>query len=194
MRHFTKLLLNGFFALLTLPMALLFWAGGLLLNKDSLFSSLSQAISLFPGKIGSYIRANTLHWVLPKASANCHIGFGTLFSHCDTDIGQGAYIGPQCNVGKCSIGHNCLLGSGVHILSGKGQHNLNDLNIPVKDQGGTFEKITIGEDTWVGNGAIIMANIGAHCVIAAGSVVVNDVEDFAIVAGNPARFIKSRKD
>jgi len=80
MRHFTKLLLNSFFALLTLPLALVFWAGRLLLNQDSLFASLSQVTSLFPGKAGSYLRANTLHWILPKVSIDCYIGFGTLFS------------------------------------------------------------------------------------------------------------------
>ena len=35
-----------------------------------------------------------------------------------------------------------------------------------------------------------MANIGEHCVVAAGSVVINDVEDYCIVAGNPAKVIK----
>jgi acetyltransferase-like isoleucine patch superfamily enzyme len=86
-----------------------------------------------------------------------------------------------------------LLGSGVHILSGKQQHNFSDLQTPIRDQGGTFTPITIGEDTWIGNGAIVMANVGKKCVIAAGAVVTKDIPDFSIVGGNPATIIKMRK-
>ncbi len=39
-----------------------------------------------------------------------------------------------------------------------------------------------------------MANIGTGCVVGAGSVVVKDVDDFYVVAGNPARVIRNRKE
>ena len=77
-------------------------------------------------------------------------------------------------------------------MSGKGQHDFSDLDVPIKEQGGTFEKIVIGQNCWVGNGAMIMANIGANCVVGAGSVVIDDIPENAIVAGNPARVIKVR--
>ena len=44
---------------------------------------------------------------------------------------------------------------------------------------------------WVGEGAIIMANIGNGCQIAAGAVVTNDTKSFVVLAGNPARFVKT---
>ena len=78
-------------------------------------------------------------------------------------------------------------------MSGKGQHNFNDLDTPIRKQGGTFKKVTIGEDTWIGNGALIMANVGKKCIIAAGSVVVDDVEDYSIIGGNPAKLIRKRQ-
>jgi virginiamycin A acetyltransferase len=62
----------------------------------------------------------------------------------------------------------------------------------VQKQGGTFEKVVIGEDTWIGNGALVMANVGKKCIIGAGSVVTKDVDDFSVVAGNPARIIRKR--
>ena len=52
--------------------------------------------------------------------------------------------------------------------------------------------MVIGQDTWVGNGAIIMASVGRKCVVGAGSVVTHDVEDLSVVAGNPARLIRKR--
>ena len=75
---------------------------------------------------------------------------------------------------------------------GKNQHFFYETDTPIKDQGGKFEKIVIGENCWIGNGALVMANIGDHCIIGAGSVVTEDVPAYSIVAGNPARIIKNR--
>ena len=38
-----------------------------------------------------------------------------------------------------------------------------------------------------------MADVGAKCIIGAGSVVVDDVEDYSVAVGNPARVVKKRK-
>jgi len=131
---------------------------------------------------------------MKTCGADAFISFLTLFSQRDTEISTGVYIGPQCNIGKCKIGQDTILGSGVHIMSGKGQHNFSDLSKPIKDQGGTFEKVTIGSGSWLGNGSLIMANIGNHCVVAAGAVVIENVADYSIVAGNPAKVIKKLND
>ena len=52
--------------------------------------------------------------------------------------------------------------------------------------------VTIGEDVWVGGGAIILpgVTIGARTVIGAGSVVTRDIPDDVIAAGNPCRVIR----
>lgn len=181
-------------AILVLPITISFHLFNLVLPNDSLFASYSQVLSLLPGKIGSFIRTGFYRFVMTDCHPNAVISFATLFSQKDTSIGKGVYIGPQCNIGKCDIGENTLLGSGVHILSGKVQHNIDDLSTPIKDQGGTFSKISIGQDCWFGNGAIVMANVGKHAVVAAGSVVINDVPAYAVVAGNPAKIIKMRNE
>jgi acetyltransferase-like isoleucine patch superfamily enzyme len=56
----------------------------------------------------------------------------------------------------------------------------------------TEKPIHIKEGAWIGSKAIVLAGvtIGKHAVVAAGSVVKNDVPDYAIVGGNPAVFIK----
>lgn len=54
--------------------------------------------------------------------------------------------------------------------------------------------VIIGNDVWIGMNAMILSGvtIGNGAVIAAGSVVVDNVNDYGIVAGNPAKFIKHR--
>jgi len=192
MKEKYKTIARGISIIIISPLWLAFKIGSHLVDEKSLFPSYSQLLSLIPGKGGCYIRAAFYRFVMAKCSEDCTISFATIFSQIETEIESGNYIGPQCNIGMCKIEKNCLIGSGVHILSGKRQHNFSNIHTPIKDQGGSFEIITIKEDTWIGNGSIIMANIGMKCIVAAGSVVVDEVEDYSIVAGNPAKLIKRR--
>ncbi len=192
MKHGIKAILFALAAIIMLPFTLTYFLLSFALNKDSLLSGYSQALSLIPGKIGVILRAGFYRFVFTSCSPDAVISFLVLFSQQDTEIGSGVYLGPQCNIGKCRIGNNTLLGSGVHIMSGKGQHNFDDPNTPIKDQGGVFEKVSIGENCWLGNGALVMANVGKGSVIAAGAVVTKDIPDGVIAAGNPAKVIKSR--
>ena len=50
--------------------------------------------------------------------------------------------------------------------------------------------IEIGSNTWIGDGAIMMAGTGAGCMVAAGGVVSVAVPPGVMVAGNPARFVR----
>jgi len=176
-----------------LPLWVLYLLLSLLGDRDGLFASFSQFLGVIPGKVGSFLRVAFYRLTMSDCSPDCIISFGCLFSQRNTSIASGVYIGPNCNIGSVSIGQNCLLGSGVHLLSGKGQHNIASLDVPIKDQGGNFEKISIGEDSWIGNGAIVMAALGKHSVVGAGAVVSSTFDDYAIVGGNPAVLIKTRK-
>ena len=187
-----KTLIYALCAMIVAPITITYFIIASCLNRNSIFAACSQILSLLPGKSGALLRSGFYRYAAEYCHPNVLIGFGTLLSQQQTVIGKNTYIGPQCNIGKCQIGSDTLLGSGVHILSGKGQHNFDDLSKPIKDQGGSFEQVSIGDDCWLGNGAVVMANVGSHSVVAAGSVVINDVPEYAIVAGNPAKVIKMR--
>lgn len=193
LRRTLKRSVKNLFLLAVLPLYFLYLlisAGG---KKDSAFQSFSQGLSLIPGKFGIYIRAAFYRLACPGTSDEISVGFLTVLSHRDTTIERGVYIGPQCNIGKCTIGEKSLLGSGVHVLSGSRQHNFSDPDLPMQDQGGTFEKISIGPDCWLGNQALVMASVPNGCIIAAGSVYVKEShESGSIFSGNPARIIKKR--
>lgn len=193
-RHTVKFLFKKLFWVVALPLYGLYRILSVVGSRDGTFQAFSQLISLIPGKVGVYTRAAFYHLACPDTSDDISVGFMTVLSHADTTLSKGVYIGPQCNIGQCSIGRDTLIGSGVHILSGNQQHDFSQLDRPIKEQGGHFEKIRIEEDCWIGNGSIVMANVSAHSVIAAGSVAPKAIPPYSIAAGNPARILRRRDD
>lgn len=192
MKSQIKTLARIIFTLLASPLWLVYRGFSIIGNQDSVFQSVSQLLSLVPGKPGIYLRASFYSLACPDTSSEISIGFLTVLSHWDTTIERGVYVGPQCNIGKCFIGENTLLGSGVHVLSGSKQHEFNDPQRPIQEQGGTFTKIRIGRDCWLGNTSIVMSDIGDHSIVAAGAVVTKATPPGCIVAGNPAKKVRSR--
>lgn len=191
MRVFKRLVKSVFLAFAT-PLYLLCLLFSLLGNADGVFTSFSQGLSLIPGKCGVYLRAAFYRLACPATSDEISVGFLTILSHRDTSIAKGVYIGPQCNVGMCSIGENTLIGSGVHILSGSRQHGFQDNQKPIQDQDGVFEKIRVGADCWLGNTSLVMADLEDHSILAAGSVLTKPSARGDILAGSPAKCINNR--
>ena len=71
-------------------------------------------------------------------------------------------------------------------------HQYRDITIPIwKQPLDNLRQVTIGEGSWLGeNVCVLSASIGKHCVIGANSVVVDDIPDFSIAVGAPARVVK----
>ncbi len=175
-----------------LPFFLSYKIKSLFIGEDRAFALLSQTFSILPGLTGEYARKEIYRLTLNECASDCTISFGTIFSHSDCNIKEGVYIGANCMIGKVDIGKNVLIGSNVDILSGKHQHSTEIADVPIRFQKGEFKKIIIGEDTWIGNHCVIMDDIGKGCIIGAGSVVTQPVDDYSIVAGNPAKIIRKR--
>lgn len=90
------------------------------------------------------------------------------------------------------IGENALLGDSVYVCDF--DHNYDRLDIPIKKQGIVKTPVRIGADVWVGEKASILrgADIGTGSVIASQALVKGVIPPFSVVAGTPARVIKSR--
>jgi acetyltransferase-like isoleucine patch superfamily enzyme len=187
-----KHILHSTMRALSLPVYLLYRLESVFVGDRKAFGMVSQWVSIIPGLTGEFFRRAFLQWATGLSLRGCCISFGTTFSDPGIRIADGVYLGRGCDIGYADIGPNCVIGSGVHIISGLRQHGFEDLDVPIKEQQGGYTKVTVGEDTWIGNGAIIGADVGRKCVIGVGSVVVKPIPDLAIAAGNPARVIRSR--
>lgn len=161
-----------------------------LTGSRTLFAGQAQAIAMIPGKFGSYLRVCYYCMTLKQCSRYGYIGFGSFFAHPEAELGVGYYIGAYNIIGMAKIGNYATIASHVSILSGKNQHGYGEIGKPIQEQPGFFKVIAIGDNCWIGNNAVVMADIGEHTIVAAGSVVVDSMDGFEIVAGNPAKVLK----
>lgn len=117
------------------------------------------------------------------------------------EAGEGLKLGDNSNIGPysfigCSgyieLGHNVMMGPRVSLLAEN--HNFEQTNIPMKDQGVTRGTIVIEDDCWLGANCSVLSNvrIGRGSIVATGAVVTKDVPPYSIVGGVPAKIIKSR--
>jgi len=150
------------------------------------FTFAAQLLSLVPGKPGIFTRRSFYLMTIDRCATDCHIGFGTTLSHPQVTIAPGVMIGHRCSIGSAAIGRDATIGSNVDILSGRRQHGFDRTDQPIQDQGGEFSQVHIGDNCWIGNSAVVMADVGAHCVIGAGAVVVKAIPANAVAVGNPA--------
>jgi acetyltransferase-like isoleucine patch superfamily enzyme len=109
-------------------------------------------------------------------------------------LGKNTQINPGTTIyGNVTIGNNVMIAPNCMIAGGN--HNFKDVNIPMIFQGSNEKGIFIEDDVWIGANSVIIdgVKIGKGAIIAAGSVVVKDVDEYSIVAGPPTNKIKDRK-
>lgn len=152
----------------------------------------TQALALIPGLAGVYIRGAFLAAVLAHFDRSARVHFGTVFSQTGARLDANVYVGPNCHLGLVHLERDVLLAAGVHVPSGANTHGTDDLTRPIREQPGRLTTVRIGEGTWVGSGAIVLADVGRHSVVAAGAVVAASVGDFVVVGGVPARTLRHR--
>lgn len=117
------------------------------------------------------------------------------------ELGEGLRVGDHSNIGPysyigcsgfISIGNNVMISPRVSIYAEN--HVFDSTEDTIKSQGVKRKTVVIEDDCWIAANSIILAGvtIGKGSVVAAGSVVSKDVPPYSVVAGVPARIIKSR--
>lgn len=93
------------------------------------------------------------------------------------------------DVAAISIGEDCQIGPNVQLLTPT--HPLEPQ--PRRDKLEAAQPITIGDNVWIGGGAIVLpgVTIGDDSVIGAGSVVTKDVPPNVVAVGSPARPVRT---
>jgi acetyltransferase-like isoleucine patch superfamily enzyme len=153
------------------------------------------------------------HWTSPMLASLRARWVSSYFASC----GSGVSVSFQCRIlepagisvgsrtfipntsvidgrGGLTIGDDCLLGFENVILTST--HESAQIDKPIREQGMYSESVTIGDDVWTGCRVTILpgVSIGPHVIIAAGSVVADDIPAWAIAGGVPARVIRDRRE
>lgn len=165
----------------------------LTLAKTAKYAHIGELISLIPFRFGEQVRYEFYRRTLVACGEDVTINFGTVLSYPDITVGSHVWLGTYNLIGHADIGDHVLTAQGCHIVSGAHPHPFDRTDVPIMEQRGDFGRVRLGPDNWIGAGAIVMANIGRGCVIGAGSVVTQDIPDWAVAAGNPARVFRYRK-
>lgn len=114
--------------------------------------------------------------------------------------GEGIRTGARCWVGVNAVlasgqgglflGNDVLIGPQAVLVTG--DHDFSRLDVPATQRDYTGKPITIGDNVWIGAGAVVLGGVcvGDNAVVAAGAVVTHDVAAGAVVGGVPAKVIK----
>lgn len=181
-------------AVLVLPAVVSMHLRGWVFGKDRAFQATVEWLALVPGLPGQYVRRAFLSATCAGCGPDVVVGAGTLFSTADVKLDANAYVGPQCNIGWAHLERNVMIAAGVQIPSGPTTHGTARVDVAMRDQPGQPVCVHVREGAWVGNGAIVLADVGRHAIVAAGAVVARPVPDYAVVAGVPARVLRDRRD
>lgn len=109
----------------------------------------------------------------------------------DVIIGDHTRVGLHNTIiGPVTIGSHVNLAQGITVTALN--HNFEDTNKRIDEQGISTNPVIIEDDIWIGANAVILpgVTIGHHSVVAAGAVVTKDVPPHSLVAGVPAKIMK----
>ncbi len=174
---------------------------------NTILSFYKHFIIYFPkSSLGEYIRKKYWHKFLNSKHFRLIERGVEIFSTTNSRYGKNLVIGFN-TILSCEDGLGIYIGDNVGIAAycyiRTANHKIENIDIPILQQGHDFKSLSyndsnysiiIEDDVWIGSHSIILSGsyIGQGSVISAGSVVSSKIPPYSIVAGNPARVIKSR--
>lgn len=155
------------------------------------YRTISGLLALVPGLAGMKLR----HEWYSRTLARCGTGLGvqwlTVLKWPDATVGDDVGIGVHCWIAHADIGSHVIIAPFVRIHGGHGHRTAR--GVLLVDQPNQEERVRVGDDCWIGDGAIIMADLAPGTVVGAGAVVISPTAPYSIVAGVPAREIAKRE-
>lgn len=185
MRETIKTIARGAAFLAVLPSLASFALRSSVLGRDRALEGSTQMLALVPGIMGQYLRQAFLARAIAGCAQTVTVSFGTIFSKTGARLDDRVYVGPGCSLGLVHVERDVLIGSGVHITSGGETHGTDDAARPIREQEGRPVLVRIGRGSWIGSGAIVMADVGANSVVGAGAVVTRPIPESVVAAGVP---------
>jgi acetyltransferase-like isoleucine patch superfamily enzyme len=109
-------------------------------------------------------------------------------------VGSRVYIGPGATIGRADIGDDVMMGPNVSIRDGYHRYSEVGKTIREADETGTAGRVIVGDDVWIGEGAVLLrdARIPEGVVIGTKAMVHGPVPPYTVVVGAPARPVKKR--
>jgi acetyltransferase-like isoleucine patch superfamily enzyme len=120
------------------------------------------------------------------------------------EIGDHCYLGKDVDIeANCRIGRYVLIANRVAFV-GRRDHDFRTLGVPVRFgrwagaagsvNADVADAVVVEDDVWIGFAAVVLSGvtIGRGAIVAAGSVVKDDVPPYTVVAGNPAQSVGRR--
>lgn len=165
------------------------------------------------------MRRVVLRAMCKRCGHGLQVAPGVVFKHPETmEFGDAVFIGAQGMIqgrydGTCKIGSHVWIGPqayfdaraleledyvgwgpGAKVLGSA--HTGEPVEEPIIATGLLIKPVHVGFGADIGMNASILpgVRIGSNAIVGAGAVVTQDVQDYAIVAGVPAKFLRSRKD
>ena len=164
--------------------------------KSLFFIFLYDCVRFIPTPLGEFARYFVLK-IFCKKIQSLWVRAGTAFFFPE-NISIGRRVSINDNVfingyGGVEIMDDCGVAYGTAIISE--DHEISDLDVPIREQPKIPGKITIERNVWIAANCTILKGltIGEGSVVASGSVVTKSVPPYSIVGGNPARVIRSRR-
>lgn len=163
-----------------------------------LYYGLARHLPVWVAPGGSFFRAlrgAAARPLLGRCGHGVVIGRGAAFENPEEiRIGDHSALGINAWIqGPVEIGADVMMGANCEIYSHN--HVFHRIDVPMRKQGFSESRVSIGDDVWIGSRVIILpgVTIGRGAVIGAGSVVPRSIPEYAVAAGNPARVVKYRR-